>query len=436
MKIRHLNSYIAIFCVILFVFITFPKMINHYPSYDEAWNYCVSRYMKLQDYNWYLAQHGHTIIWYLLIMPFAKLNIAYPYPMLIINWFFAVMAIFVLWIKAPFNNFFKIIITFSYMMLHYFSIFARCYSIGIFGLFCVASLYKNQIKRPILYAVLLGLSANTSAMASILVLPLALIFINNLIKNFKMIDKKILFVSIGILILCGGITLYPCIRYSIFSNYTTNDISIYFERFCIPQKWTLIAISSYVFSFGYLFFKSRNKAIKFFLVFSTCFLIIFLFRIYIGMFWHRFFFIIILIITMWINNDIKIKNKLFVIFSLSMLLLLSVPVEIGLSGDEIEYKFGKEFQKNNWSNKFHDCILLVSGYEMQPFLMDVEKNSVQILLYSYGELNQIIANNDKPIYLIINKSINHFDMEPKDLTKFEDKKTDSFQNQIFIYKLK
>ena len=85
-KIKVLQYFTFIIIFIIFVFITFPKMINHIPNQDESQNYMVSYFLNIQNFKDALASHGHAILWYLLIMPFAKTGIFYPYSMLIINY--------------------------------------------------------------------------------------------------------------------------------------------------------------------------------------------------------------------------------------------------------------------------------------------------------------------------------------------------------------
>lgn len=171
--------------LLLFIVLTIPTLIIHFPWYDEAYAYILAQQMDFNNYLIILKHEGHFIIWYLLLLPFAKLNFCYPYPMFIINWLAYFIAIIVMWKKAPFNNILKIIITFSWCSLYYFPIVARCYSIGILGLFILAAMYNNQLKKPILYSIMIVLTAHTSLLATFPTIYLVIIFIYNLYKNIK-----------------------------------------------------------------------------------------------------------------------------------------------------------------------------------------------------------------------------------------------------------
>ena len=189
-KKELLNRLIISISIILFVVLSVINLINHTVWLDEAIAWSLAKNITLNNVVITLKNEGHFIIWYLLIMPFAKNNVCYPVPMSVINWLAYFFAILVMWRKAPFNNFFKILITFSWLSLNYYSVVARCYSIGILGLFILLATYKDQIKHPYFYTIMLVLTAHTSLLATLPVVPLACIFMYNLLKNQKEMSRK------------------------------------------------------------------------------------------------------------------------------------------------------------------------------------------------------------------------------------------------------
>ncbi len=209
MKKKHI---LLLFVFIIFILITFSPMIHHIPHVDEAFAWCRAKEINIFNFANILQKEGHPIIWYLLLMPFAKNNIAYPYPMLLINYFFILASIFVLWTKSPFDNIIKAIITFSFFVISYLAIVARCYSVGILGLFLLASLHKNSLKHPILYSFILGLTANTSAMATIGASAFSFIFLFDIFKNIKSMKIKDIILSLTTLFSFFIFLMYPFIR--------------------------------------------------------------------------------------------------------------------------------------------------------------------------------------------------------------------------------
>ena len=110
---KTLNNIIMFVSIIIFATFSLYKALNHVPFFDEinAWN--IAAYLKPSEIFEITRHEGHLFIWYFLLMPFAKNNIGFPVAMQLINWFFVIGSIIILWWKAPFNNFAKLLITFS-----------------------------------------------------------------------------------------------------------------------------------------------------------------------------------------------------------------------------------------------------------------------------------------------------------------------------------
>ena len=151
--INILNHYFEKYGIILFAIVTLIITLTRTPYWDEAHSFDIAS-MKLNEIFQLTRIEGHTLIWYLLLKPFTNLNL-YPYPMLLLNWFICLLAIIVLFKRAPFNPITKILIAFSVPFSLYFAPVARCYSIGILFLFLICSLYKQRFKKPYLYSFLI-----------------------------------------------------------------------------------------------------------------------------------------------------------------------------------------------------------------------------------------------------------------------------------------
>ena len=130
--------------MIVWVLVTLLRVAFHQPWYAESHAYMLAQNYSILDLIAEMRVEGHLLIWYLLIMPFAKLKLWYPYPMLIINWIFAFVALLLMWKKAPFHPVTKAIITFSYPFLAELPVVARCYSIGVMLLVIITSLYHKS----------------------------------------------------------------------------------------------------------------------------------------------------------------------------------------------------------------------------------------------------------------------------------------------------
>jgi hypothetical protein len=428
-------------CLFIFICITLPKMINHYPCCDEAQNFMVSYFMNFSNWFELCSFHGHTILWYLIMMPFSKLNIGYPYSILILNYLFILAALIIMWRKAPFDNIYKVIITFSYMMINYYAIVARCYSIGVLGLFIIAGLYKEQVKRPILYALVLGLTANTSAMAAITVIPFSLIFLYNMYSFRKDINKYKIFFSITILMLFATLFLFPFIKTS---NYRYSEEEMLFfisslKSFFMPYKASFIFILSYFFVIFYILFNKKEFKPKFFLITSSLIFWCFMLFVYKCFPYHRFFFFIFIILAMWIQNYSEKYNKISLIFVIAFIVILYTPYDISAwVGQKNTFEFGKTLKKT--PSMYNDKIIVIPDYyiryEIAPFLL-LNNPKTKIFacehFYNYAfndavdceykqNVSELVKQTDKDVYLFSNKIINEY-------------KLIKSENNINIYKL-
>ena len=195
------NKLLPFLAMCIFCYITFKNgvLTDRICWEDESHAWTIAKHTNILQLIDLMKVEGHFLLWYLCIMPFAKLDLWYPYPMLFLNWLFTVLALTVMWYKAPFNNLIKLCITFSAPFLSLYSIWARCYSIGIFFLFLAMAVYKERLKRPYLYLLWLVLAANTSLPFCIASGVLGCLFVYDLIKSKS--DKKFLYVIFTTLIL-------------------------------------------------------------------------------------------------------------------------------------------------------------------------------------------------------------------------------------------
>ncbi len=426
-----------IICMLFFIIITLPFTITHIPYCDESQNYMVSRFMNFENYKAALSNSGHCLLWYLILMPFSKFDIAYPYPMLIINYIILFSALLYMWFKSPFNNCMKFIITFSYMMTAYYAIVARCYTLGILGLFILAGLYKEQTKKPVLYALILGLTANTSVMAFISTSGLCLLFLFNLLKEIKIIDiKKTIF---ALLIL--SLLLYICIEPQIGNIMQHRDLhtdswcflnikDFFYKTECNFNYIYLSAAYLFCLSFaivsGFINRGSAGRQSVFYLVYTILFQSAVLYFIFCNTY-HCFFYFINFIITIWIQNEAKqydITNTKSMCFYIIFALILFLPRNIHCDGMEDIYRFGKKIQNNeNYINMFSNSILFFPDnvlqllFDLAPFMGKIVDSSViynGYWKYSYefadhenfscNEIKDFIPKlkkENKPVYMFL-----------------------------------
>ena len=306
----------------IFAVLTFILMLNRTPFFDEAHAWMVSKSFNLIELFKIEKFEGHLFIWHLLLMPFSKNNLFYPYSMYILNWIFCIAALFFFWRFAPFRQLEKVLITFSFPFFWYFAQVARCYSIGLLFLFLILALWKERTKKPILISFLLILLANTSIMALIGAFALGLIFIFDILK--EKINKKALIYSFLILFF-GAVLVFvqlfgayhPDIEALFkekifFYNLITYFYYIDFKHLTLPYIFNkitaIIALLTILFSFLY-FFKNKRSFIFLTLTYTLMFLL-FTFK-YSGAWWHYIFFYVYLIAAIWLYGEEENRENIF-----------------------------------------------------------------------------------------------------------------------------
>ncbi len=308
--------------IALWCFITIVRILNHIPWYDEAHAWTIAEELNLIQIFDLMKLEGHTFIWYLLLMPFAKLHWGYPYVMQFFNWIFCLFALLILWYKAPFNNLIKVFITFSFPFLYVYSVYARCYSLGIMLLFLLTVLYRDKLKHPILYSTLLILCANTSTMALIGAIGFGLLFLFDFVKS-KPSKNSVL----KVLLITGfGAILILLQLFGVDSTAIKDYRGI---NFTAHELFKMLLVSSFIFLFCILplfFILKKNLKILFFFLFTVIFMTVcFMFKYY-GHYWNHAFYWIYFVITIWLvlEQDIKNISKKIVSFILGMVTISQI----------------------------------------------------------------------------------------------------------------
>ena len=383
MGILKKQNLIMILSLILWISITLMRIMHHSPWYDEEHAWLIAQELNLFKIINLMKIEGHTFLWYLVLIPFAKSNFMYPYSMLILNWLFCFIAILILWLKSPFNNWVKFLISFSFPFLGLYPVVARCYAIGIMFLFAITAMDRDKLKHPNWYALLLVLCANTSVMAIVGATVFGLIFIYDLLKN----KKKVLipFTIMGL----GAISVI----YQLFGS--TKDIiwdhksmgfwflsNVFFQNLKINIVILILVFAAIV------IFYIKNKLLPIFLI-STYSILFTIICIYSGNLWHWFFFYVYFLISSWLlfnRTDLKWKTLyISVLCMVSFFYIFYKPSEIVYNyvwqdkSKQLAEIIIKDFSQEN----VNIIITAFNYYSLIPFFKD---KNFQVSNYCSGKL--------------------------------------------------
>lgn len=417
--------------IILFLFVSFPKMINYPPYGDASMNYLNSYLMNFSNFIEIMNNHGHPIVWYLVMMPFAKTGIFYPYSILILNYACIFAAILIMLFKAPFNGIIKIAFIFSPIVLTYFAIVPRCYSIGILGLFILASMFKNQLKKPVLYSVIMGLTANTSAIAAIGVSGFLLLFIYNFFKNFGYIAKNCIgrwisaFFIIAVSIIMLVMPHLSTGRSALADDLFIDQVKDFFYN---PVFSILYIIVCLIILFNKNSdYDTKNEPefwqSKFFFIYTITVMWLFMYIAWRCQPYHRYFFYIYIVIAIWLQNDFKACNNLKSIIFTIIFVLMTAFMQPFYSGDEefLQGLSGLKIDMLKNKTKYENSVVIFTDYSaadaMAPYLLHrnvIMYSGTDILDYRLmikkleeleemeaEKIAEIAALYDRPLYIAV-----------------------------------
>lgn len=431
MKMLNLirNNLTAIICLFIFSVITINRIINHIPWFDEAHAWTIAEQLGFVDMFNYVKNEGHFFIWQTLLYPFAHSHlIPYPYPMQALNWIFCFSALVLMWWKAPFNNWIKALITFSFPFLGCYGVLARCYSIGILLIFVLAVLYENKLKYPKTYALLLIVCANTSVMALIGASAFGFLFLYDFIRNYEKNDKIWVYMILSFGAFLIFYQLFNMDYYTPIAGNRTPHISIrIFRNSFVNGGLILNCFLVLLFSIPLFRYLYENKSALIFTVFSYFWLLVFSMGVYGAAFWHTYFFFIFLLTGLWLCKDTKNSKWALIVFALiSLIFIVHKPVDkdyyqvFGHKPDRL-LQFIKHDEILNKSNIIQNHGIL---YTMIPYIYGQDyilKN------HCHKELNtdyDLLNNNNK--MCAVKNTMEQAKRYPDKLKKMINEKTYTF----------
>ncbi len=194
----NLDKIIIFLIILLWTFFAYENLTVCKFHTDELWAYVIAKNLNLVEIIKLMHYEGHTFLWYLILKPFTNNLTLYPFIVKYISYVFSFMGIIVFCCFSKINTGIKLLITTSVPLIAIFPVYGRPYSLGILFLFLLCALYKNRLKHPIVYAFLIFFSFNCHIIVLIGALAFGVLFIYDLIKNIKNLDRITFYISICI----------------------------------------------------------------------------------------------------------------------------------------------------------------------------------------------------------------------------------------------
>ena len=160
-----------------------------------------------------MKYEGHFLLWYIILMPFAKLG--FPYVTAnIISWIITGLSVWLILDKAPFKFYKRVMLIFTFPLLYLFPIISRCYCLIPLAIVLMCIFYKDRKEKPLRYLFSIVLLANTNVIMLGMVGIVLLEYIWEIYKDSKGIsvkDKKRRVNCLAITIILLIITMLPLI---------------------------------------------------------------------------------------------------------------------------------------------------------------------------------------------------------------------------------
>lgn len=134
---------------------------------DEANVWLIARELSPIQLFREIRYQGHPCLWYLIVMPFAKLG--FPFKTIsVLSFLIMASGAGIFTFKAPFHPLTKLVCLFSPIFSYYYPVVARNYCLIALLLILLAYYYTVRNNKPVLYGLLLGLlvQADTIALAT------------------------------------------------------------------------------------------------------------------------------------------------------------------------------------------------------------------------------------------------------------------------------
>lgn len=204
-----IEDWVGLLIVSTFSITTMVLVFHHEAWRDEAQAWMLARDLSVVDLFDQMKIEGTPGLWHLILLPFAKAGLPY-FLQPLLHWVMIVVSAVLLIYKSPFSRLFSVTVLFSYLFGYEYAVVARSYTLSVFLIFLIAILYNKRMKRPVCFAVLVGLLCNANTHSIGMAAGLGLVFLYDVIRQQKFESRYL--VAVGAMLVFGAIAflqLYP-----------------------------------------------------------------------------------------------------------------------------------------------------------------------------------------------------------------------------------
>jgi hypothetical protein len=140
---------------------------HHEPWRDEADAWLVVRDIQFSQFFDWTRHAGTPALWYGLLAPLARAGLPYE-SQKGLHLIVAVAAVTIFVARAPLSRLTKVLTIFSYYFAYEYSVIVRSYALAILLTFAAAALWRKRAQWPVVLGVVLALLCNTNAQGCVI----------------------------------------------------------------------------------------------------------------------------------------------------------------------------------------------------------------------------------------------------------------------------
>lgn len=211
---------------LLYAGISFSLLFFHENWRDEAQAWLLARDCSIPELLDAMKYEGHFLLWYFILMPFAKSG--FPYVTTnIISWLITCLSVWLILRKAPFAFDKRVLLIFTFPLLYLYPVISRCYCLIPLAIVFMSICYKDRKEKPLRYFLSIIFLLNTHIIMAGMVVVVCIDYLVELYRRWEDLsnkNKKKTIASILIAIILMLVSVYP-----LMGCLTTNQ-EVYFYR--------------------------------------------------------------------------------------------------------------------------------------------------------------------------------------------------------------
>ena len=352
--LKNLNNIIIIAMIVIWIFLVLNDPGMGLFHSDELWSYIIAKNLNFIEIIKLMHYEGHNFLYYICLKPFTHNDLLYPQIIKCVCFTFSCITVILFCFFSKINTIVKMLIIYSLPFAVVYPVSGRPYGLGILLLFLLCILYKNRLKFPIAYSILLFLSLNCHIFVTIGSSAFCIFFLYDLIKDKKNQSIKVFYSSIFIVILGFLFILLQWIpihtpyyvKYYdknsyfedfLYTNYLPNYIRILYKIIFIPLLFFTLLLNV-------LIIKPRRW--MYFILYTFTTLTLFFLLVYpLSNHAYGYFYYVYFIIGYWMlyENNSNFRQNKYSLWSMTVYLII-----VSLSFSPMIRKFG------NFSFTLHD----------------------------------------------------------------------------------